>query len=123
MSQAELALKVGKTDGAVSQWETGRTLPRRDVAFRLDKALGADGMIAGAMGYRMPPDAPSFGDDVERLRDQVTRHEARIADLEALVEAVTERLQALSDRAIRPDDDDVTPHIESRTARPSDRPR
>jgi transcriptional regulator with XRE-family HTH domain len=122
LSQAELALKVGKTDGAVSQWETGRTIPRRDVAFRIDQVLGAAGQIAAAMGYQLPTDAPSVAIVVERLVEQVTKHEARIADLEALVEAVTERLRAVTERAIR-SDTDGTPRPVGRSGRPVDRRR
>ncbi len=117
LSQAEVALKVGKTDGAVSQWETGRALPRRDVAFKLDRVLGADGQIAAAMGYQLPSDAPSVVGDLAELQVLVNTHEDRIAALEALVEGMAARLVALAERTTLPDDDDVQRPDGSRAVR------
>lgn len=54
MSMHDLAVAVGKTEGAVSQWENGRYTPRQDVQVRIAKALempwsaifGLDGQAA-----------------------------------------------------------------------------
>lgn len=35
----DLAEAVGVTDGAVSQWETGRFTPRQEIQVRIAKAL------------------------------------------------------------------------------------
>jgi transcriptional regulator with XRE-family HTH domain len=117
LSQQDLAVAVGKSVASVTQWEREVIVPRRRTAEALDTALSAGGEILAALGYTGPVV------DIERLRDQVTKHETRIADLEALVEAVTERLRALTERAIRPDDDDAMTRPGSRTARPVDRRR
>jgi transcriptional regulator with XRE-family HTH domain len=39
MSVTELAVAVGVTPGAVSQWETGRFSPRQQVQVRIARAL------------------------------------------------------------------------------------
>lgn len=39
LSIREFAASVGVTDGAVSQWETGRFTPRREVQVRIAIAL------------------------------------------------------------------------------------
>lgn len=39
MSQLELAEKAGVTQGAVSQWETGESMPRSDKLSELAKIL------------------------------------------------------------------------------------
>lgn len=39
MSIAELAERCNVTDGAVSQWETGRFTPRLDMQVRIARAL------------------------------------------------------------------------------------
>lgn len=116
LSQQDLAVAVGKSVAAVTQWEREIIVPRRGTAEALDKALSAGGEILAALGYTGPVV------DLERLRDQVTKHESRIADLEALVEAVTERLRAVTERAIR-SDTDATPRPVGRSGRPVDRPR
>lgn len=54
LSMEELASKVGVTDGAVSQWETGRFSPRQHHQVSLARALdvpwstifGLDGEVA-----------------------------------------------------------------------------
>lgn len=53
-TQEDIGLAVGVSFGAVSQWEKGRTLPRRGVAFKLDAYLQADGEIIAALGYTRP---------------------------------------------------------------------
>lgn len=50
----DVALAVGLTFGAVSQWENGRTHPRRAVAFKLDDFLEAGGELVAALGYARP---------------------------------------------------------------------
>lgn len=79
----DVALAVGLTFGAVSQWENGRTHPRRAVAFKLDDFLQADGAIIAALGYARPTTGPSDA-------------AARLAELERRVEVLGKRLAALS---------------------------
>jgi transcriptional regulator with XRE-family HTH domain len=78
LSQEDVALGVGVSFGAVSQWETGRVHPRRAVSARLDKFLGADGAIMGALGYAMPTDVAG---DVASLRDEVRALREEVAEL------------------------------------------
>lgn len=54
LSQEEVAAGLRVTYGAVSQWENGRTHPRRAIALKLDELLGAHGEVAGALGYVTP---------------------------------------------------------------------
>ena len=51
LAQDELALAVGVTFGAISQYETGRTHPRRAVAVQIDRVLKANSAILLALGY------------------------------------------------------------------------
>lgn len=40
MSQRKLAAMIGVTQGAIHQWEVGKTLPMVDKLFKLADALG-----------------------------------------------------------------------------------
>lgn len=40
MSQRKLAAMIGVTQGAIHQWEAGKTLPMVDKLFKLADALG-----------------------------------------------------------------------------------
>ena len=91
LTQADVGLKVGKTEGAVSQWENGRIHPRRDIAYKLDAVLGADGEIIAALGYALPPDGPSV----------TATHEERISQLEAEVQQLQELVAQLLGRAVK----------------------
>ena len=54
LSQRALAQAVGVTQGAVWQWErdSGATVPRPDVAIRLEQVLGLEpGQLSRLLGY------------------------------------------------------------------------
>jgi transcriptional regulator with XRE-family HTH domain len=81
-SQEDVALALNVTFGAVSQWETGRTHPRRGTAARLDKFLGAEGVILTALGYAMPTGSQPFTQaGVAEARNMAAelRHEIDVA--------------------------------------------
>lgn len=92
LKQDELAAAVGVSFGAVSQWETGRTHPRRAIAMKLDQLLGAGGEIMGALGYAHPEDrtdeisllrglVQSQGRELTRLAGRVTKLTDAVAEL------------------------------------------
>ena len=49
LSQTELAEKLAVTQGAISQWETGESLPRAELLPKLAKILGCsvDELLGG----------------------------------------------------------------------------
>lgn len=71
MSQQDLAVLVGATLTAVSQWERGINTPRRYMAERLDEALTAGGTVLAAFGYSPPASVLNLPDEVEALRQRV----------------------------------------------------
>lgn len=85
LDQAQVAERLALTAGAVSQWETGRTLPRRRMAVKLDAILGADGDILRALGY-LPPEVNSQG--LGDLRQRVEVLERQMIELTGLVASV-----------------------------------
>lgn len=97
ISMEELAADVGVSEGAVWQWEAGRTTPRRAVALKVDRRLGAGGEISAAFGYAPAGSAtPSSGwvslEQHVRLQDQVETLIARVQDLGAEVERLRRRV-------------------------------
>jgi transcriptional regulator with XRE-family HTH domain len=40
LSQVQLAKRMGVTQGAISQWESGQAKPRTDLLFKLADVLG-----------------------------------------------------------------------------------
>lgn len=100
LSQDEVALALGVTEGAVSQWETGRAHPRRANALRLDALLKADGAITEALGYAAPSSsAPSIVTELQLVRTGNTaEHEALTAVMERATRSVTDSLDSLRRR-------------------------
>ena len=78
MSQWELAVALGVTNGAISQWETGRTKPRRSSAQRLDDMLGADGEILAAYGFA---GGVSQAEELAQLQERVEQLERAVTTL------------------------------------------
>lgn len=78
MSLADVAGLVGVTEGAASQWETGRTHPRRATAIKLDGVLNAGGKVLEALGYVTPTVPP----DVNRIVAAIEELAIRVEDLE-----------------------------------------
>lgn len=60
---------------------------------------------------------PDIADEVAEMHSVVRKHEERIADLERLVQGMTERLLALAERSTLPDVDDEPNPGESRAVR------
>ena len=92
LTQAEVAGALGITEGAVWQWERGRTHPSRARAIRLDRLLGASGALVAALGYRLPEDNEA---EVTRLRAEVGSQGKRLDDLAALVSELTDAVAEL----------------------------
>lgn len=78
MSQWDLAVALGVTNGAISQWETGRTKPRRSSAQRLDETLEAEGEILNAYGYAA---GATRLDELVQLRARVDQLEWAVTEL------------------------------------------
>lgn len=83
LSQDDVAAELGLTEGAVSQWETGRTAPRRKTAIRLDALLEAGGSIVRAFGYAMPSTSAVPPDAVRALKEELSQLRSRVAALES----------------------------------------
>lgn len=82
MTQAQVAAHLRVSEGAASQWETGRSTPTQARALRLDELLGAGGQIVEACGYTISL-TPS--DEVAELRQQVADLSEHVAHLTAQV--------------------------------------
>ena len=76
MAQDELALAVRVSAGAISQYETGRSHPRRAVAVQLDRVLKASNAILLALGY-----APDNDEGNAALVDPIGPDAAKALDL------------------------------------------
>jgi len=90
-SQEDLAEAVGVSNGAVGQWETGRTSPRRAMAMKVDRVLEGGGRVLAAYGYApiSRPDDPEGGwaplELVVQLQKKVNDLAARVEELDAEV--------------------------------------
>lgn len=91
ISQQDLAVRIGKTVGAVSQYERGVNTPRRSTAELIDDALDANGEILDGFGYASvsPPGGGQW----------VSREQFR--DLAEKVDRLAEQLQENRDRLER----------------------
>lgn len=90
-SRHSVALALGRTEGAVRQWETGTTRPPYDVARQLDELLGA-GAIMRALGYET-------ADTLAEIRAELAEIRARLDVLEARDEALANVTQLPARRA------------------------
>lgn len=79
MAQQALAVILGVSVSAVSQWEREVNVPRRDTASRIDEALHADGEIVAAIGYVAGTD---HEERITRLEDEVRRLMESVTDLQ-----------------------------------------
>ena len=80
-SQHDLAVAVGLTAGAISQFERGMHTPRRRVVEAIDSHLDAGGELLIAFGYV----TPQHDGDVAELRQQVADLTQMVTDLGATV--------------------------------------
>lgn len=97
LTQDDVAVALGKTEGAVSQWETGRTHPRRATALRLDDLLNAGGAIAGVLGY-VKPAATRGGPSLASVDRRVTELGQLVQELTARVDAQDAEIRKLRGR-------------------------
>lgn len=88
ISIATLTTDVGVTEGAGRQWEKGMTVPRRAVAIRVDRRLGAGGELAEAWGYAVEVDPRA--DEVDELKKRVDELESQRTELALRVQELTE---------------------------------
>lgn len=95
ISQHDLAVAVGVTTGAISQYERAINTPRRKVAEAIDAQLTASGKVLEAFGYSTGDVTPSGGwvslEQHVRLQDQVESLAARVQELGAEVERLRKR--------------------------------
>ena len=87
-TQAKLALKIGKTSGAIGQYETGRNLPNMQTLERLAKELSVTTewlMTGDDPGEEIKAHTTSERDALHILREIPTDlHEAALAMLRGL---------------------------------------
>lgn len=93
ITQDDVAAELGVTEGAVSQWETGRTTPTKARALRLDRMLGAGGKIVAACGYVVSADPD---DEITRLSGQLAAQQRQLDVLTTRLAALTETVQGLT---------------------------
>jgi len=80
-SQHDLAVAVGLTAGAISQFERGIHTPRRRVVEAMDSHLHAGGELLVAFGYV----TPQHDGELAELRQQVADLTQMVTDLGATV--------------------------------------
>jgi transcriptional regulator with XRE-family HTH domain len=101
LSQQALAVKLGMSAAAVTQWERGVIVPRRATVERLDEVLEADGAILAAFGYTagLSADDPDRKiiplDDAARLRQLIAEQALQLSALTARVEDLGAELRLL----------------------------
>lgn len=98
-SLEDVGLAVGVSEGAVWQWEVGRTTPRRNTAVKVDRYLDADGEVLAAFGYAPITPPP---DELAELRTQLAALATLVHSLDADVQtlgAEVKRLRSQSRRA------------------------
>lgn len=78
-----------------STWNT--PIPRRDLAFKLDKILGADGRLINQMGYSLPADVEGA---ISRLVAQVAAQAQELERLGSLVTCLQDAVDEM--RSARP---------------------
>lgn len=96
----DVALAVHLTFGAVSQWENGRTHPRRATAFKLDEFLQADGAIVAALGYARPTSEGTGSGtirDLGRPSQSGREPDDHLADVLARLEALERDVASLQE--------------------------
>lgn len=82
MSQQALAVAVGMSTAAVTQWERDRIAPKRSTAEKLDATLDAGGEIMSAFGYSAEVDTR---DEISQLRSEVAALSARLQEQATLI--------------------------------------
>lgn len=110
MTQRALGDAVGVTPQAVSEWETGKSIPDRMNAQAIDAALEASGVLVGAFGYLVgelrgnlstpgaevtQPWAEIPGPTAEELRQLIAAQALQLEQLTARVEDLDAELRLL----------------------------
>lgn len=98
LSQNELGAAVGKSDGAVSQWELGSVTPRRGTAMRIDELLGANGAVLRGFGYApvTPPDPGPSEPSNSELKALLERLIEQVDNMGAVLETIATQALAPS---------------------------
>lgn len=107
LSQQALAVAVGMSAAAVTQWERDVVVPKRETAAKLDEALDAGGEVLAAFGYSVPVDPDQ----------RISQLEGEVADLRRQLIELARVVRDLGERALLPDADESLRPDESRTAR------
>lgn len=86
LSQAQIALKLGITQGAVSQWEIGKTEPSSDQLLALSKIFGVSVYELKGVEAPTPQKEPatSGGQSVEMYLQLTPENREKIDELIAL---------------------------------------
>lgn len=81
-SQQQLAVAVGMSAAAVTQWERELVLPRRETAMKIDDALEAGGEVLAATGH---------GRTTSDHEERISQLEEEVRQLQATVVQLLER--------------------------------
>lgn len=105
-SRSDLSDQLGVSLATISRWASGASSPSPERWPQLEHVLGV----------RLSP--LSAPDDLAALHAQLKTHEARIADLEFLVQGMAQRMREMVEEHATLQDDDVEPsHVGSEPAR------
>lgn len=105
-SQTQLAMKMHLTQGAVSQWETGATVPAADQLVSLASVFGISVDDLLETNKEKPKD--KYADDAMAIRERLRRDPNYRLLFDAADKATPEHLRVAAAilKALEPDDDD-----------------
>jgi transcriptional regulator with XRE-family HTH domain len=92
-SQEQLSVRAKISEGMVSHYETGKNTPRRAMAEKIDRLLGADGAILAGFGYGPANDAISR---LDALEDRVQKNEGQLRAARAALRRMEHTVNHLS---------------------------
>ena len=107
LSQTQLAKKLHVTQGAVSQWESGRTMPDTSQLLVLSECLSAS--VDELLGQETQNKSESTTDDAWELRERLRRDPDMRILFSAASKASPEHLRAAAAmlKALEPEEQDV----------------
>lgn len=105
-SQTQLAMKMHLTQGAISQWETGATVPAADQLISLAKVFGIS--VDDLLETNKDKPKDKYEDDAMVIRERLRRSPDYRLLFEAAGKASPEHLRAATAmlKALEPKDDD-----------------